>query len=310
LLGIGCALALLGSAVDAQTIEQKRATLQALNARETQLTAQIGANRNELARLLSALQLFSRDPPPPLLVSPRDAKDAVRAMILARAVAPQLEARAKALAQQAQALAQARRKAAEAAGELFAAESAIEDREGRLAAVTGDAALMVPPAARLAAGQLDAQPPPESLVPPVAGALAVRYGGRLPTGMRARGVAWKTAPGAVVVSPAPAVVAYAGPLAGWGQVVILRGAGGRHMVLSGLGRPTVSAGQSVAANFRLGSMPTDGHAAPELYFEVRVADRPIDPATLLALAGGGRGEMGRGAIFNAAGLKLRREGVR
>ena len=68
MLGIGCALALLGSAVDAQTIEQKRATLQALNARETQLTAQIGANRNELARLLSALQLFSRDPPPPLLV--------------------------------------------------------------------------------------------------------------------------------------------------------------------------------------------------------------------------------------------------
>ena len=37
-----------------------------------------------------------------------------------------------------------------------------------------------------------------------------------------RGLAYRPAPGAQVKSPAAAVVAYAGPLNGWGQVVILR----------------------------------------------------------------------------------------
>jgi septal ring factor EnvC (AmiA/AmiB activator) len=294
---------LLAAALPAhgQSLEDRRRTLQDLTLREDALAGRIGADRNALARLLGALELFSRDPPPPLLVSPADARDAVRAMILAKAIAPALEARAHVLAAEAEDLSRLRRQAAQASGDLFAAESEIEDRQGRLHAVASDADLMAPPSARAAAGGEDALPAPTALVAPADGRLAVRYGGRLDNGLLAQGIAYRTSAGAPVRSPAAGVVAYAGPLNGWGQVVILRAGGGCHMVLSGLGRVTVAVGQSVAAGFPVGDMPSDGQSQPELYLEVRLAGGPIDPAKLM--------DVERGANVNAASLKARRQGV-
>lgn len=290
-------LANLLAAAPAQTLEQRRRALQSLTAQEDALAAQLGADRNALSRLLGALALFSRDPPPPLLVSPADAKDAVRAMILAKAIAPELESRARTLTAEAAALDRIRRQAAQQSGDLFAAESAIEDRQGRLDAVAADAALLAPSPARVAASRQDALPAPTHLIAPAAGVLAVRFGGRLPNGLPARGLAYRTELGAVVRSPAAAVVAYAGPLNGWGQVVILRAGGGCHMVLSGLGKVTVNVGQSVAAAAPIGVMPSDGQSLSELYLEVRLAAGAVDPARLM------------GANINPAKLRLRRVGV-
>ena len=115
-----------------------RRSLAELNAQESSLALRFGRNRGELARLLGALQLFGRDPPPALLVDPRDAKDAVRAAILIRSIAPPLEARARAMAGEAQALAKVRRRVAAASGDLFAAESALLDKRGRLDGVVSD----------------------------------------------------------------------------------------------------------------------------------------------------------------------------
>lgn len=279
------ALLIFSTCAHAQSLDDRRRQLSAIAAQEDALAAKLGADRHALARLLGALETFSRDPPPPLLVSPADARDAVRAMILAKAIAPQLQARARALEAEAATLGRLRRQAAQASGDLFAAESALEDRQGRLDAVAADADLLAPTPARPPAPAADALPAPSVLLAPADGRLAAGFGGRLDSGQRSEGLAWRTVAGAPVRSPAAAVVAYAGPLNGWGQVVILRAGGGCHMVLSGLGKVTVTAGQSVAAAFPVGAMPADGQSPPELYLEVRMAEGPIDPARLMA---GGR----------------------
>ena len=281
LVGLTLAALFAGAFAMAQTLEDRRTALQALNGREASLAVRSGENRNRLAHLLGALQLFSRDAPPALLVSPGDAKNAVRAMILARAIEPQLEARARDLARQTQALALVRRQAAQASGDLFAADSAQQDREGRLQGLARDAAEMAPPEMRQAAGGLDSQPAPAHLLRPVSGPVITRYGGKLAGGERAEGLAFRTEAGATVAAPAAGVVAYAGPLNGWGQVVILRASGGCHMVLSGLESVVVTTGQLVAAGAPLGSMPANGRAPAQLYFEVRLAGGTVDPARLL-----------------------------
>jgi septal ring factor EnvC (AmiA/AmiB activator) len=287
------------------TLAERRHALEQLTAQEDALAAKLGADRNALARLLGALEMFSRDPPPPLIVSPGDARDAVRAMILAKAIAPELEARARALAGEAEQLAALRRRAAQASGDLFAAESALDDRRGRLDALTADAALLAPSPARAATDSLAGLPAPTRLSAPTDGKPVARFGGRLANGLISQGVAYKTGPGAAVRAPAAAVVAYAGPLNGWGEVVILRAGGGCHMVLGGLGKVTVAVGQSVAADFPVGAMPIDGQSPSELYLEVRLAGGPIDPAKLMS----GARMSGAGArILTRRELKPVREG--
>ncbi|HZK99190.1 MAG TPA: peptidoglycan DD-metalloendopeptidase family protein [Caulobacteraceae bacterium] len=261
-------------------IAAARARLSQLNHQEAALAEHVAANRGELARLLGALELYGRDPPPALLVSPRDAKGAVRAAILIRAMTPVLEARARALSDQVRSLSVTRRQVAAASGELFAAESAVADRGRRLEGVAEDADLLAP-VGRAAAPRGAA---PASLLQPVAGEVAVGFHGRLPDGAPSRGLSIRAAPGAAVVSPAAALVDYAGPLDGWGEVIILRGAGGYHMVLSGMGKVEVAAGQAVLAAETVGHMASGGGSAPELYFEVRVGEAPTDPARLMARA--------------------------
>lgn len=272
-------------AQDARVADARRA-LTAANAQETQLAERIGRNRAELARMLGALQLFGRDPPPALLASAGDVKDAVRAAILIKAITPALQTRARALAAESARLSLVRRRAAAASGDLFAAESAQEDRRSRLDGVMTDAEVLSPPSTRTVPvpGQPAApkEQPPRNLLTPAAGERVAGFGGRLLDGARSQGLAIRPAAGAAVISPAAAVVDYAGPLNGWGEVLILRASGGCHMVLSGLGKISVTAGQSVAAGQTVGTMTTDGHSSRELYFEVRMGGAPVNPAKLMA----------------------------
>jgi len=180
----------------------QRGRLVELNVRERALKAKIDANRGDLARLLGALQTYQRRPPPPLLVNPRSARDAVRAAILIRAITPRLEARGRAFAVQAEEIAKLRRTAAAASETLFQAESDIADRRAEIERLTteksglerqlyADAGLADPETRALAARagsvadfveRLDrgkrAAPrnPPAKLLAPVQGTLARRFG--------------------------------------------------------------------------------------------------------------------------------------
>jgi septal ring factor EnvC (AmiA/AmiB activator) len=248
------------------------AALQDIGIRQATLTARLGATRNRLARLLGALQRFSRDPPPPLFVPPREALDSVRGAILIRALTPDLIRRTRGLEAEERALLAQRRAAAAANGERFAQESQAAD----LQRVDGLVAASQSPAAPIGAGS------PPTLTQPIEAAPSVRFGGQLSTGGASRGFEYAPDPGLPVASPAAGVVEYAGPLDGWGRVLILRGAGGYHMVLAGLAAIVVQPGQSVASGQTIGAMSNGANPAPHLYLEVRRDDEPIDPAPFFA----------------------------
>ena len=257
-----------------------------LNVEETHLSVEQARNMSQLARLLSVLEELKRDPPPALLVSPRDAKDAVRAAILVKAMTPELQARASGYAREASEMMRQRRLAAVESEALFTNESEVAEASpppsGALALrgplQSGGGAPALPDAAIS---------PPQSLLTPAQGPIVRRFGEALASGGRSNGLTIAAASGAQVTSPGAGFVQYVGPVKGWGVILILRLAGGYHLVLAGLERTSVSVGQSVAAGQAVGWMP-DSRQSPglatdrekssrELYLEVREQGAPVDP---------------------------------
>ena len=264
------AFASLMAGMSAVGAVSERAKLESLNVRETVLTAEQGRNLNRLARLLTVLQQFRRDPPPALLVSPDDAVSAVRAAILVKAITPELQRRARLYAAEAGEIARQRRLAAVASEALFTADS--KSAEARLVQPSGQRAenLLAPPDD----GEVT---PPQALLAPAEGPVTRRFGQILPGGGKANGMTLQTASGAKVSAPDAGLVQYVGPVKGWGVILILRLAGGYHLVLAGLDRASIGVGQSVAAGSPVGWM-ADGRQSPsELYLEVRERGTPVDP---------------------------------
>lgn len=272
LLTITCAAAAtLAAGAIAYAATEGQMRLERLNVRETELNAEQGRNLNRMARLLTALAQFRRDPPPALLVSPGDATDAVRAAILVKAITPELQKRAKVYAAEAGEIARQRRLAAVASEALFTSDSELAERRERMEATP-------PGAAPVESGPIT---PPIRLLAPVKGKLAQRYGDALNGGGEASGVTLATEGGAQVTAPDAGLVQFVGPVKGWGTILILRLAGGYHLVLAGLDRTSVGVGQSVAAGAPVGWM-TDGRNSPsELYLEVRERGVPVDPTRWL-----------------------------
>jgi septal ring factor EnvC (AmiA/AmiB activator) len=279
LLPTSLAALALGAAAIAATGER----LARLNSQETELSAEQSHNMGQLARLLTVLEELKRHPPPALLVSPRDAKDAVRA-------------RALGYAHEAGEMMRQRRLAAVESEALFT-----NDSERAEAAAPPEAApvLRGPLSPQGAGGGVPGQEaaitPPQTLAIPTAGPIVRRFGQALESGGRSNGVTFAAAGGARVASPGPGYVQYVGPVKGWGVILILRLAGGYHLVLAGLDRTSVSVGQSVAAGEAVGFMPDGrqsakdtaaGAKAPqELYLEVREQGAPVDPGRWLNKAG-------------------------
>ncbi|HEY3814323.1 MAG TPA: peptidoglycan DD-metalloendopeptidase family protein [Caulobacteraceae bacterium] len=279
----------------------QQAKLNALNAEEESLRGEMEQNRGELGRLLTALELYSKDPPPALLVSPRSANDAVTAAILMRSVTPALQQRAHALAQRAEAYQQVRREAALAEGSLFTDESETLERRAEIERLIGENAGLE---ARLRADQSAATPQARAQAEQDAalGGLVAGIGGQEPrapliagdpgrlqtpvtgTALQApQGWSWRTGAGAPVFAPASGRVEYAGPLKGWGQVLVIGLGGDWRVVLAGLDRVQVRSGAELSKGQGVGAMGpvTQNGGAPQLFMELRRGPNVADPARRL-----------------------------
>jgi septal ring factor EnvC (AmiA/AmiB activator) len=293
------------------SVNGKRLRLAEMSVQETELAVRVGANKNRLSHLLGALQMYSRNPPPALFVHPQDAKDAVRAAILIRAVTPELERRARTYAAEVDQSRRLRREVAAGSAELFAAESQVADQKSKLEAMIAEKTTLE---RQLSSGVLIADRQiaeiagraqtlskllgglpvnaaaaaaarPTQLRAPTVGPLVSRFGEKTGEG-RSEGWTWRPPAGVAVTAPSSGLVEFAGPLYGWGQVLIMRVGGDYHVVLAGMNDITVKPGQSVADGQPVGRManandPVIGSGLAELYLEVRNGNRPVDPAQFM-----------------------------
>lgn len=276
----------------------RKARLDAIHEREAQLDAEMDRNRADLANLLGGLQLYGLSAPPALLTPAASARDAVRAAILLHAMEPDLAVRARAYTLRAERMAVLRRAVAASNADLFASESALAERRAELETLltqsrdaerhANQQVQSADAAAATLAGKLRGlgmpvptlqDRAPSTLLSPVDATLVRRFGERSPGGQRSDGFTWRTGVGAAVRAPAGGVVDFAGPLNGWGTVLVLRVGGGYHLVIAGLQAISAPAGRFIQAGQQIGRMAADGQ--PELYMEVRKDGVPVDPARWL-----------------------------
>jgi septal ring factor EnvC (AmiA/AmiB activator) len=119
---------------------------------------------------------------------------------------------------------------------------------------------------------------------PAQGRRIIGFGERAHTN-RSSGIVIETRAGGQVISPMDGWVVFAGVFRSYGQILIINGGDGYHMLLAGLSQIDVQLGQFVLAGEPVGLMsgaPRGGDAkppanAPVLYVELRKDGRSIDP---------------------------------
>ncbi len=119
---------------------------------------------------------------------------------------------------------------------------------------------------------------------PVTGKAVLKFGQKNTGGVTVNGDTIRTRSAAIVTAPADAVVAFAAPFRSYGQLVILDTGAGYKMVIGGLAKLGVNAGQTVLAGEPLGVMALKSENAasgnlPELYVELRKDGQAVDPAS-------------------------------
>jgi septal ring factor EnvC (AmiA/AmiB activator) len=291
-----------------------------LQTTEKAASAKFAKDRVRVARLLGLLERVQSDYPPAIALEPADALKAARgAMVLGGSLPPLYSAAAR-LAHQIEslnatqhALAARRQEAARnlsqltnaqreldqlvakreaeagAANQAFVALKAKLDEIGReasdlktlldrVAALrrgVGESGMVVVTAANDQQNRHNSLP---QFVRPVNGDIVPGGTGRtraLP------GVTFATPPGAAVVAPADSRVLFAGPYHKTGQVLILELPGGYDLVLAGLDRLNVRAGDQLLAGEPVGRMALANGA--RLYFELRQNGKDLNPAPWLGV---------------------------
>lgn len=290
--------------------------------REAQLSAQLQARDAEIATLLAALQRIGAQDSPIALLHPGGPTGTARSGMLLAEMTPALNARASGLRRDLEDLQVLRALQGDAADQLTsgltevqaartALSHAIAERTPlpkrfiqdpvREAILLASAETLESFADGLSQVVTEQTPPPPSelagvkgdLPLPVQGVVLRRAGAADAAGITRPGVILATRPQAIVTSPTPATIRYAGPLLSLGQVVILEPQAEVLFILAGLDVVYATAGEVIDAGAPLGLMgdsaaenrrelSTDGDdtgalRSETLYIEVRYKNAPEDP---------------------------------
>jgi septal ring factor EnvC (AmiA/AmiB activator) len=255
-------------------LEEEAASLARDLDKLTALRAEIGRQRDDLARSAEALALDKTRLTDLIAARQQSLSVAESALVAERKRAAELGGQAANLKDL---IAGVDR---EIGAETAADRATAADVASRAAAVRGGDPARLTPAIAFAdaKGQLSL---------PVAGAVLKTFGAPNSYGGVEKGVSIATPPAATVSSPIDGWVVYSGPYRSYGQLLILNAGGSYYMVLAGMDRIDVSVGQFVLAgepvavmgdgSARTAAAAAIGAAQPVLYIEVRKNETAIDP---------------------------------
>jgi septal ring factor EnvC (AmiA/AmiB activator) len=294
-----------------------------LTIEEGQMAASFQRDRVKVGRLLAVLERLQHDMPPVIVLKADDALGATHGAMLLGASLPRIYEAAASLSRRLEELrktrAELQQRRIESANnaiklskarveldqllaikerEAQSAQSVYGDLQSQLDAIAGEAADLGTLLAKVAS--LRAAMPGNQTVVVVGPEEDARF--RLRRGALRRpvvgrpldskdpraadlspGVTFLTAPGAAVVAPADSQVLFAGRYHKTGEALILEMPGGYDLVLAGMGRFAVKAGDQLLAGEPVGAMPLGNNG--RLYFEVRQNGKSFSPAPWLQAGG-------------------------
>jgi murein hydrolase activator len=124
-----------------------------------------------------------------------------------------------------------------------------------------------------------------TLALPVSGRKVRGFGMDDGFGSKSAGITIASNPSSIVLTPVDATILYAGPFRSYHQLLILDAGNGYHLVMGGMNKSVVSAGQFILSGEPVGVMgekpQSSGNALTELqelYIELRQDGKPVDSA--------------------------------
>ncbi len=304
---VGATESLQGKESEQKKIEARLASLEKdVVLRE----AVLGRSRVRLAQLTSALVQLARRPPALFLMLERSEDDHIHRSILLRSMLPKLRDETASLVREIESYNQLRQQASQQKMVVAAARQNLEwqrhgldqmirSRQGllqktvaekqaiakQLEALTSEAKdlrqlmekVSNPSWGKTVGRATGSVRLREGLKMPVVGEVVRGYGMKDEFGVASEGVTLRGAPGGIVVAPQGGKVVFTGPFRGYGQIVILQHPKGHHSFMAGFGRIDADMGQTVDAGEPLGVLLAQSE--PQLYFEWRKGNSPIDPTS-------------------------------
>jgi septal ring factor EnvC (AmiA/AmiB activator) len=302
--------------VRAREAEQIRAEAEhaRLSSQERVAESAFYEQRAQLAGLLAVLQRMGREPPPALLVQPENAVDAARSAMVLTAVLPGVRQEAQKLSAALTRLRDLRQAAAKTRVTLALAGEALQLQRARIDALLAvKRQLAVKTAVDLNAAkervQVSAQEVAnvEQLIRrvsgefkelsdggfgaasfaslrgrlkwPANGQIVANFGDDNELGVRNTAITLKTRPNAQVVSPVDGKIKFAGPFAGYGNLLIIAAGDDYHVVLFGMSDIFGAEGQALLSGEPVGRMGGETVSAEgdRLNIEIRRGRDPVDP---------------------------------
>lgn len=273
-------VAALGKAIEAYdaALGALRASVADAAAREQAIGVDLSDRRQQISRLLAALEAMSRTPQPAQAMHPQGPVGAARAAAMMSRLTPALQDQATKLADELATLQSARRLRTEGEASLQSGLTTLAAAQARLSeamrrAAPGEPGPDSPSATLLArdsasltelaaalAKSAGASPPPAAGPPaepasyawPVDGTVLRHFDEPDAARVRHPGIVVAAQPFALVSAPADALVRYAGPFLEYGYVVVLESDPRTMIVLAGLAQLRVETGASVRRGDLLG----------------------------------------------------------